>query len=278
MSYLSVSTWSLHRLLGPLRWTAWDSEAGAHRTNIQDQPQELTLLELPAEAARRGYGAVEICHFHFPSTNGDYLIELRDAFSDVGISFDTLLLDYGDLTTEDEARLSADMRLFREWIDVAARCGARKIRIVAGEASPDDEAAIGRSAVALSKLFAYAEPLGVKVVTENFKPLTSKGTNCLKLLEAARAGRWPLRMITDFGNFSGPSKYEELAMTLPYSLSVHAKAIFDGNGMPDEAEFRLCLDAVRDSGYEGSYVLVYDGPGNMWEGLERVRRIVEDYL
>jgi len=100
MSYLSVSTWSLHRLLGPLRWTYWDADAREHRTHVQDQPQVHSLLELPAEASRRGYRAVEICHFHFPSTDAEYAAALKRSFEDAGISFDTLLLDYGDLTAE----------------------------------------------------------------------------------------------------------------------------------------------------------------------------------
>ncbi|WP_248924514.1 sugar phosphate isomerase/epimerase family protein [Paenibacillus hamazuiensis] len=275
MSYLSVSTWSLHRLLGPLRWTEWDAAAGTHKTNEQEQPQILTLLELPAEAAKRGYRAVEVCHFHFPSTEPAYLGQLREAFSAAGISFDTLLLDYGDLTAADEARREADLELIRRWIGVASEAGAKQIRVIAGDAPPSDEQAIRQSAAALCGLADYASEHGVRVVTENFRPLTSTGESCARLLQET-AGK--VGMITDFGNFMPPSKYDEFAATLPASVSVHAKAQYDSDGMPDEAEYRRCLDAVKASGYDGAVVLIYDGPGDMWEGLERIRRIVEPYL
>ncbi|RKP48857.1 sugar phosphate isomerase/epimerase [Cohnella endophytica] len=285
MSYLSFSTWSLHRILGPLRWTAWDSEKSAHQTHIQDQPQLHTLLELPAEAANRGYKAIEVCHFHFPSVDSVYLLELKKAFADAGVAFDTLLLDYGDLTSTDEARVEADLDLMRHWIDVASQSGAKQIRIVAGEAPATDERAILRSAASLSELVEYAAPLGVRVITENFKALTSTGASCMKLLEAsaeasgAGAGaQGTLRMITDFGNFKGPEKYEEIAMTTPHSVSVHVKPIYDEEGIPDERELARCLEAVRDVGYDGAYVLIYDGPGDMWAGLERVKAIVEREL
>lgn len=275
MSYLSVSTWSLHRLLGPLRWTSWDAEAGEHRTNEEPQPEVLSLLELPREAARRGYAAVEICHFHFPSKGSAYLKSLRQAFADAAVSFDTLLLDYGDPSTTDEARQAADGRLFREWIDIASQCGAKRIRIVAGEAQPSDEQEIRKSAQTLRELAEYASDRGVRVVTENFKALTSTGESCAKLLNLAGDA---VGMITDFGNYKGEAKYDEIAMTAPRSSSVHAKPVYDENGEPDEAELIRCLEAVRGTSYDGAFVLIYDGPGDMWDGLERTKRIVAPFV
>ncbi|XID90667.1 sugar phosphate isomerase/epimerase family protein [Paenibacillaceae bacterium WGS1546] len=265
----------MHRLLGPLRWTSWDAEAGEHGTIEQDQPQIHTLLELPREVSRRGYKAAEVCHFHFPSVDADYMEELRRSFSDAGVSFDTLLLDYGDLSTTDETRQAADGKLYREWIGVASRCGAKRIRIVAGEAPPTDEQAIRRSAQALRELADYGAARGVRVVTENFKALTSTGASSAKLLELAGDG---FGMITDFGNYEGAAKYDEIATTAPRSSSVHVKPEYDENGIPNEAELIRCLEAVRRTGYDGAYVLIYDGPGDMWEGLERVKRIVAPYL
>ncbi|MFC5530312.1 sugar phosphate isomerase/epimerase family protein [Cohnella yongneupensis] len=274
-SYLSVSTWSLHRLLGPLRWTAWNADTGAHETHIDEQPQAHSLLELPPEAARRGYAAIEVCHFHFPRTDAAYLSELRAAFSAAGVRFDTLLLDYGDLTSADERRRAADLGFVRRWIDVASQCGARQIRVVAGEAPPTDEAAISRSAAALAELAEYSASRQVRVITENFKSLTSTASSCLKLL--AQAGE-AVGMITDFGNFHGDAKYAELAAIAPRSVSVHAKAAYDDAGLPDEPEFVRCLEAVKAARYEGAYVLIYDGPGDMWEGLERIKRLVLPYI
>jgi sugar phosphate isomerase/epimerase len=275
MPYLSVSTWSLHRMLGPLRWTVWDASEGIHKLKEQEQPQVLSLLELPAEAAKRGYQAVEICHFHFPSTEPAYLERLREAFISAGISFDTLLMDYGDLTTLDAERQEADFNLIRNWIDIAAGVGAKQIRVIAGEADPIEEGAIRQSALALLELADYAAGKGVHVLTENFRLLTSTGASCANLLQLTGD---KVGMITDFGNFKGPAKYEEFLMTLPYSVSVHAKAQYDANGIPDEVEFRQCLETVQAAGRDCAMVLIYDGPGDMWEGLERIKRIAQPYL
>ncbi|MBD2869731.1 sugar phosphate isomerase/epimerase family protein [Paenibacillus arenilitoris] len=275
MSYLSVSTWSLHRLLGPLRLTVWDAESGSQLTRVQEQPQLLTLLELPGKAAARGYRAVEVCHFHFPSTESAYLEELRQAFRTAGVSLDTLLLDYGDLTSADEQRRVADLAFIRKWIGIASSCGAKQIRVVAGEAQPDDKAAIAISAAALAELAEYAAEFGVRVITENFKPLASTGESSLQLL--AQAGS-RVGFITDFGNYHGERKLAEIASTTPYSVSIHAKPTYDEAGYPDREQLIAYLDQVRQAGFDGAYVLIYDGPGDMWEGLERVKAIVEPYV
>ncbi|MEK0317753.1 sugar phosphate isomerase/epimerase family protein [Cohnella sp. 56] len=275
MSYLSISTWSLHRLLGPLRWTAWDADGQCHVTHEQAQPEQLSLLQLPHEAARRGYAAIEVCHFHFPSVDAEYLAQVREAFESSGVSFDTLLLDYGDLTTEDAARLAADLSLMRDWIETAALCGAKQIRMIAGEAEPTDRDALHRASRHLLELSEYAAARDVIVVTENFKKLTSTGEACSALM-ALTGDR--VRWITDFGNFGGANKYEELHATLGKSVSVHAKAAYDDRGMPDREEFERCLDESIQSGFDGAYVMIYDGPGDMWEGLARVRDIVSARL
>jgi sugar phosphate isomerase/epimerase len=275
LSYLSISTWSLHRILGPLRWTEWDAATQSHVTKVQDQPEELELLKLPAEAARRGYQAIEVCHFHLPSIDSVYVDKLRHAFEAAAISFDTLLLDYGDLTTADPVRLEADMAFIRQWIDIASRAGAKQVRVIAGDAPPSDETALRQSAACLAELAAYANKKGVRVVSENFRPLTSTGSSCVRLLQDTKG---EIGFITDFGNFQAPAKYEEFKLILPSSVSVHAKAHYDAQGLPDEAEFRLCLDAMRETGYDGAVVLIYDGPGSMWDGLERIRTIVEEYI
>lgn len=274
MPKLSISTWSLHRNLGPLHWTVWDDIEKKQITKIEAQPEEIKLLELPGKLASKGFDAIEICHFHFPSTDSKYLNELRKACTKANINLHTLLLDYGDISTEDPIRREKDIKFIRKWIDIAATVGAKRIRIIAGDASPEDQDALKRSIQNLNKLERYATSCGVQIVIENFRALTSKASNCIKILRSNTS----LKMITDFGNFKGESKYEELATILPYSESVHAKANFDSKGLPDTKEFQKCLALLAQSKYSGSITLIYDGPGDMWEGIERVREIVVPYL
>ena len=275
MRFFSLTTWSLHRNLGPLRWTRWNEAEGRHTTEPQEQPELLSLLELPSALADKGFGAANVCHFHIPDDGAEYALALRGAFAAAGVRLFTLLLDYGDISSADETRRAADLAWLKRWIDFAGAAGAERVRVVAGEAAPTDRAALTRSAAGLRELCEYAAPRGVRVVTENFRPLTSTAANCLALLEACGDS---LGLIADFGNFGGPTKLEELGRIVPRAEEIHAKAKTDEAGMPDADELRACLELVRAGGFDGPITLVYDGPGDMWEGIERVREIVKPYI
>lgn len=275
MPYLSLTTWSLHRNLGPLRWTRWNEEQGLPVTAEEEKPETISLLELPGELKRRGFSAMEVCHFHFPDTNESYLRELRSSIERAGMRFYTLLADYGDITNPDERRREADIAWLKGWIDVASAAGAERIRIIGGDADPNDHEAVALAAAQLQRLIAYAADKNVRIVTENFHPLTSTADNCLTLLDACDG---KLGLTSDFGNFKGPGKMQELSRTVPRSESIHAKAVTDEKGMPDAEEFRSCLEIVKHCRYEGPITLVYDGPGDMWEGIDRIKALTAPYL
>ncbi|MCJ7843550.1 hypothetical protein MUB24_22275 [Lederbergia sp. NSJ-179] len=112
-------------------------------------------------------------------------------------------------------------------------------------------------------------------MTENFRTLSSTSENCLYIMNQSEG---KIRLITDFGNMGGAEKYDELAKIIPYSDSIHAKPYYDAEGIPDEEEFRRCLNLLKQANYDGPIVIIYDGPGDMWEGIDRVRKIGKDYL
>jgi len=275
MSVVSLTSWSLHRSLGPLHMIDWDAAQNQHVRTETPQPSHLTLLQLPGRAAERGIAALDICHFHLPETTPDYLARLHDAFSASGVLFNTLLLDYGDISSADDIRRAADLKLSETWIDIAQAAGAKRIRIVAGDSKPTDAEALDRTAAGLRHLIDYAHPRAVRVITENFRALTSTAENCLALYGQFHGD---LGMIADFGNFRSPEKYSELEQILPIADAVHAKAHYDDAGTPDEPELRKCLELLQPASFDGPVTIVYDGPGDEWLGISRVQTIVREYL
>ena len=116
---LGVSTWSLNKSL----------TAGT------------PLLDIPAQVAAHGLGKLEVCHFHFPSTVPGYLDEFRAALEAAGVEFYTLLIDTGDLTHPDPAERQKAVAMMAHWIEVAAACGGKRVRVIAGDAAPSAEVA-----------------------------------------------------------------------------------------------------------------------------------------
>ena len=131
-SRLAISSWSLNRTLGAPQFDAV-------RDHVGREPQEgaLPLLEMPAALAEFGVQKMELCHFHLPTRDGKYLQQLREALESANVELWALLIDDGDITHPTEGEKWLDWT--RDWIDIAAQLGARKVRIIAGKQEPTPE-------------------------------------------------------------------------------------------------------------------------------------------
>jgi sugar phosphate isomerase/epimerase len=255
----AVSTWSLHRTLGNV--AADDSSvAGGRFMDLPPTDSGLTLLDLAPELAARGYEALHICHFHVASREPSYLEAVRGALATNGIELDTFLIDDGDLASPDIARHVA---WYDGWLDVAEALGAKRVRIGAGRSRPTPEL-LSQSAERLAQL-AAGHP-GVRVVTENWLEMTPDAASTLAVLDAAGTG---VGLLIDLGNWSGGTKYGDLAAIASRAETCHAKCHFTAEG-PDEADFRRSLEVLKEAGYAGPLALIYDGPDDdEWANLDR---------
>ena len=275
MSRLSISSWSLHRALGPRYRPAEDGAGGLIPDGL---PGDLDLLDLPARIAARGIRTLEVCHFHFPSLDEGYLADLRAVLEGAGVALFSVLIDAGDITHPDEAARARELTWIRAWMEVAGRCGATHARVIAGDAevpAGDGEEVLRLSAENLRGLARFGRDRGVRVITENFRPLTRRPESLLKVLDR---GEGEVGLCADFGNFKGSTKYDDLAAILPRADSVHAKAHYPAAGEMDRGDFVRCMDLVRGAGFDGPYSLIFDGPGDEWESLAEIQEVVEAYL
>lgn len=268
MPEFSISTWSLHRALGPMYSPAEDGSGGLIAKEPWG-PGSWTLLDVPAEMKRRGIHNLEICHFHFPRTDEAYLNELREAIGSNGIRLFSILIDAGDITNPEPKKREKDLAWIRSWIDIAGKMGAENVRIIAGDAKPDDPEGLERSAEALRELSTYARERGVRVMTENFHALTSRPESVNALLDQLNG---EVGLCADFGNFRGESKYDDLAAILPRADSVHAKAEFSPDGEIEREDFHRCLRLAQDAEFSGPYTLIFEGPQPEWDGVEIIQR------
>lgn len=267
---LAISTWSLHRTLG--RLPNYGPEANGAVPPRTPTPGALPLLALPARLAAIGIHKVEICHFHLPSRAPAYLHQLRTALDSAQVTLWQLLIDAGDLTHPAEAE--RDIAWVEGWIDVAATLGATRVRVSAGKADPS-RATLAASHEALERLADYAAQRDVRLMTENWQNLLSKPEYVLTVLDELDH----IGLLADFGNWGGPTKYDDLAQILPRAESAHAKAHFAAPGVMDQADYVRCLELCQAANFTGPYSLIYDGPDNdEWTGLQLERTVVAQYV
>ncbi len=267
---LSVSTWSLHRQLGP-SW--WDSPQQPEKTYGEPWGSgALTLLELPARLADFGVHTLEICHFHLPRLDDAYLEQLRESLDAAGVSLFSLLIDDGDITCpQHQAR---DMAWIEGWLAIAGRLGADCARVIAGKTLNDG--AVERSRAALASLADTAARHDVRLMTENWFAVTDTPEQVCSLLEPLRE---QVGLCVDFGNWKGAGKYDGFAQVMTYAESTHAKCSFTEPLQADADDFERCLQICDAGNFSGPYTLIYDGPDDdEWAGLRLEADMVSPWL
>ncbi|KQV65370.1 sugar phosphate isomerase [Rhizobium sp. Root1220] len=266
----AVSTWSLHRLLGPTYPYSPDPDKSAARKEPYG-PGRAALIEIPGQLAGQDIGRLEICSFHLPSLDRAYLGELRAALDDAGILLQTLLVEDGD--PSDPRTAERDIGWIAGWVEIASSLGARNMRVIAGK-QPPSEANLMRAAGHLSWLAAQAEGSGVRIVSENWFDLlpSPKETNWLLDQLEGKVG-----LNGDLGNWAAPEKYAGLADIMRRAEICHAKADYNRAGL-DAADYGRSLEACRLAGYEGPFTLIYDSPFfvDEWDGILLQRAFIEE--
>lgn len=243
---IAVSTWSVHHLL-----------------------EKIPLEALPAELAARGFGRVEICHFHLASQETDYLRSIGKLFRDHGIVIQTLLIDDGDITNPTSRQ--RDLMWIESWIESAAQLGAQNARVIAGKAAPSAD--ILKSSVdGLKILAALGVKLGVRVVTENwFSTLSTPEAVHYVLDEVGNS----LGFLVDTGNWNGPTKYTDLKSIFARAELCHAKTSFAAGLKIDADDNAKWLQAAKAANYKGPYTLIFADEGNEWQGLAIERKYIQ---
>lgn len=262
----AVHSWALHRTLGSFVAAGAMPMGGLPAGG--GGPDALALLDLPAELARRGYGAFQLAHFYLPSTDSAYLAELRAAIAEAGVQLECFLVDDGDPTDTTGSAPSEDW--LGDWLDVAETLGAPRARLVAGKSEPTP-LRLDASAKMLTRL-ADRHP-DVRIVTENWHALLPDADAVIALLERTgdRVG-----FLVDLGNWRGPDKYDQLTRVAHLAETCQAKVRVTDGGL-DVEDYRRSLGVLADAGYAGPLAMVYDGPDpDEWGHLEQAYAIVTE--
>ncbi len=272
MIELAISSWTVHGALGA-PWYEPD-ETGSMVNQAASQPAELSLLELPAFIAAEGIKLLEICNFHLPAIDDNYLAQLRTSLAAAGVTLVNLLIDTGNLSAADDAIWRQDIEAAKRWQGIAAKLGARGVRLDCGTDAPSP-AAIQRSCEALRELADYGAGLGLHSSTENWRATSVESHKLLRILDDV--GR-PLQLCVDFGNAAKTAdKYATLRALLPQATSLHCKGNFTGDAL-DVAEFKRALALVKAANFSGHIALICDGTEDEWRKVLVLKQHVEREL
>jgi len=259
----ATHSWSLFRTLG--RYVAPGSMPYGQMP--EGGGGGLSLLDLPSELARHGFGSVQLCHFYLPSREVGYLNELRSAFDDAGVRVECLLIDEGDLAHPTDG--DAQRVCLSGWIETAEQLGLDRVRVPAGKQPPSSEA-LQASARRLIDLAGRHD--GTRIMIENWLATMPDAASVNEILDRT-AGR--IGFLIDLGNWKGAGKYDELAAVVDRAESCQAKVSTDDNGVIDEDDYRRSLGILREAGYADPLAMVYDGADpDEWGKLDQAHAII----
>ena len=266
----AVSTVTLSKQLGSPMYEL-DPDSG-RQTGVPSETPSIDLLDVPAAAAAHGFHSFDLSVYHLPCIERGYLADLRSAFAEAGVELFQLLIDTGDVDSADLAEREAGIAHIKRWMEIAVELGATGVRYVPGDGEPRPET-IRASGDAFRELFDFAEDLGLKPATENYRRFNLKADDLLAVLEGSERD---YGLVADFGNARGPDKYETLEAIMPRATSIHAWAEVDDAGDLISEDFRRCLMIARDNGFDGPIMLQSGYPVDVFQRTREVWTRVDE--
>lgn len=264
-SRVGISTWSFHNYF----------ESTRNKKFNLPGPM-LALLDFPEMIADRyEVHNLEFVAPHFASTEATYLQELKSRLSRTHSHLVNIPVDIKEiwaaagLSDPDEGVRSNAINASKKWIDIAKELGARSVRCDPGKMNPAD---LTLTIDSYKTLAAYGKSKGVWVIIENHGGVGSEHPEELVKLFKAVGGNF-IGALPDFGNFPDETtRMRGLPLLFPYARTVcHAKGLeFDAGGNETRFDFRKCVEISKQASYKGVYSIEYEGPGDPYDGVEKV--------
>jgi sugar phosphate isomerase/epimerase len=270
---MAISSWSFHNYFQSTR----------EKEFTLPGPM-LALLDFPEMIVDRyKVHSFEFVAPHFASTDATYLRELKSHLVRtrsrlVNIPVDIQEIDMGGgLSDADEKVRDRAVEASKKWIDIAHDLGAGAVRCDPGKMDP---AHLTPTVASYKKLATYGRSKGVQVLIENHGGVGSEHPEeLLKLFK--NVGGNSIGALPDFGNFPDETTRERgLPLLFPYARVVsHAKGLqFDASGTETQYNFPKCIVIAKQAGYRGVFSVEYEGPGDPYDGVQKVVNELERYL
>jgi sugar phosphate isomerase/epimerase len=271
--HIAISSWSFHNYFQSTREREFNLPGSM-----------LVLLDFPEMIVDRyKVHNFEFVAPHFASTEPTYLAELKNHLVAthsrlVNIPVDIEEIDAaGGLSDHDEKVRDRAIEAAIKWIDIAHTLGASAVRCNPGAMDPAD---LTTTVSSYKRLAAYGKSRSVQVIIENHGGVGSENPEELvrlfKLVGTGSIGALP-----DFGNFPDEATREKgLRLLFAYARVVsHAKGLqFDAAGNETRYDFPKCIAVAKTAGYKGVYSVEYEGPGDPYDGVQKVVNELDKYL
>lgn len=295
---VAVSSFSLRQEMGAVTFRSVG--AGGEESGIELSGSSSLTVAAFASRAREAFSVdlIEICQVQLGAPDEREIEQIAAAMTSGGVRLLGMPIDVGDIGHPLAEVRERSVIGNERWFDVAARLGARYVRVNgisplerSGEAAPRTVAAEG-----LRRLSESARERGMQLLLENKGGMANYPELLVEVLD--ELGSETVGLILDTGNVEplagamiarlrgiepdadselGLTRaYEVIRMLAPYATVVHAKAHgFDREGVQGPMDLAHALGILRTTGFDGPVTIEYEGiSGDPWLNTRRTVAIV----
>ncbi len=260
-------------------WMGWNGKT----PSAVPRSQQMELKDFAAHVVERfNVHHIEPWSPVFPSTDPEYLAQLRNAVEKAHSSVVDIAVDQGhsQYAKDPEERAKA-LAGSKKWIDVGAALGSPSIRTHVDRAK-DSAPDVGRAAETLSRVAEYAAKKNVVVHLENDDPISEDPFFIVQVVDKVNSP-W-LRALPDFGN-SLAAHGEDFDFRAMDAMFAHAYGIchvkdgeLDDNGKAVHVDLARTFAILKQHDYKGYCSMEFDAPGDPYKPTAELVEATVKYL
>jgi|GEM_PF-730671 sugar phosphate isomerase/epimerase len=233
----------------------------------------MTLAQAIDFCKTTGFDAIDMQGYYFPGypavPTDEYVAGIKDKAAASGIIISGTGVNDNFASTDAAAR-AADVRLVKNWVEVAAKLGAPVLRVFCGALPAGWEnrwsEVAAWTADCIKQCADYAHSYGVKIVVQNHADLLKTGDQIRTL--AGLVDSPDFGVLLDTGSFVTANLFADLAAALPYATNFLIKQNVE-NDLPD------IVNILRTGGFTG-YLLIEALSGDPYAVVPRFFGEVRD--
>ena len=226
----------------------------------------MTLEDVIHFCAKHGVDALDATGYYFTgypnAPTDEYIYNLKRAAFLNGVQISGTGVR-NDFAVADKAKRDADIRLVKNWIDVASKLGAPVIRVFSGVDRPAGftfDQAMAWMVPALQECAVYGKKHGVIVGLQQHNDFLKTADETIQLMEAVNpvAPGW-FGCVLDVGSLRVGDPYAEIEKLVPYAVSWQLKESVGAGPKQVPVDLYKVKAAIEKVGYRG--VLPFEALG-----------------
>jgi len=234
---------------------------------------EMTLEDLVTYCAQNNFDALDATGYYFPGypkvPTDDAIRSLKRKAYINGIALSSTGVR-NDFSLPDAAKRKQEVRLVKDWIEVAAKLGAPVIRVFSGVKVPEGQTFDGVlewMVPDFKECAAHGRQFGVILGLQNHNDFLKTADQTIRLVKAVDSD-W-FGVILDIGSLRSADPYEETEKLVPYAVSWQLKELVGIGGKEVPTDLRKIKAAIDKVGYRGFLPVETLGAGDPREKVAK---------